>query len=76
MYPRINTGWLSSNLTFHDNWAQVRATVSLKAFTTVRNMITEKKIVYGNRMSFSDDESLNGSYASYLQKKIKESEYG
>jgi hypothetical protein len=36
IYPGINTGWLSSNSTFYDNWAQVRATASLKAFTTVR----------------------------------------
>ena len=57
MYPGINTGWLSSNLTFYENWAQVRATAALKAFTTVRNMIVEKKIEYDNRTSLSDDES-------------------
>jgi len=34
-------------------------------------MITEKKIVYDNRTSFSDDESSDGSYASYIQKKSK-----
>ena len=71
MYPGFNTGWLSSNLTFYENWAQVRATAALKAFTTVRNMITEKKIVYDNRTSLSDDESSDGSYASYVKKKPK-----
>ena len=69
MYPGFNTGWLSSNLSFYENWAQVRATAALKAFTTVRNMIAEKKIVYDNRTSLSDDESSDGSYASYVQKK-------
>jgi hypothetical protein len=71
MYPGMNTGRLSSNLTYYENWAQVRATASLKAFTTVKKMITEKKIVYDNRMSLSDDESSDGSYASYIQKKPK-----
>jgi len=56
----------------HENWAQVRVTAALKAFTTVRNMITEKNIVYDNRTSLSDDESSDGSYASYVQKKTKE----
>ena len=71
MYPGINTGWLSSNLTFYENWAQVRATAALNAFTTDRNMINEKKIVYDNKTSLSDDESSDGSYASHVQKKPK-----
>ena len=54
---------------FFENWAQVRFTAALKAFTTVRNIIVEKKIEYDNRTSLSDDESSNGSYASYVQKK-------
>ncbi len=33
MYPGINTGRLSSNLAYYENWAQVRATAALKAFT-------------------------------------------
>jgi hypothetical protein len=53
-------------LTFNENWAQVRATAALKAFTTVRNMTTERKIVYDNRTSLSGDESSDGSYASYV----------
>jgi hypothetical protein len=69
IYPGINTGWLSSNLTFYENWAQVRATAALKAFITVKTMITEKKIEYANRTSLSDDQSSDGSYASYVQKK-------
>jgi hypothetical protein len=36
MYPGINTGRLSSNLTHFENWAQVRATAALKAFTTAK----------------------------------------
>ena len=39
MYPGINTGQLSSNLAYYENWAQVRATGALKAFTTVKKMI-------------------------------------
>jgi hypothetical protein len=76
MYPGINTGRLASNLTYYENWAQVRATAALKTFTTVKKMITEKKIVYDNRTSLSDDESSDGSYASYIQKKTKQSELG
>ncbi len=52
MYPGINTGQLSSNLAIYENWAQVRATAALKAFTTVKKMITEKKIVYDNGRLF------------------------
>jgi hypothetical protein len=55
IYPGINTGWMSINLTFYENWAQVRATAALKAFITVKTMITEKKIKYDNRASLSDD---------------------
>ena len=69
MYPGINTGWLSSNMTFYENWAQVRATATLKAFTFVRNLIVEKKNLYDNRTSLSDDKSSDGSFASYVQKK-------
>jgi hypothetical protein len=68
MFPGINTGWMSSNLTFYENWAQVRTTAASKTFINVRNMIVEKKIEYDNRTSFSDDESSDGSYASYVQK--------
>jgi hypothetical protein len=57
MYPGINIGQLSSNLTYYENWAQVRATAALKAFTIVKKMITEKNIFYDNRTSFSADES-------------------
>ena len=64
MYPGINTGRLSSNLTYFENWTQVRATAAFKAFTTVKKMITEKKIVYDNRSSLSDDESSAGSSES------------
>jgi len=71
MYPGINTGRLSSNMTFDENWAQVRATAALKAFTTVRNMISEKKIVYDDRTSFSDDESSDGSPTGCVQRKPK-----
>ena len=71
MYPGINAGWLSSHLTYYEDWAQVRATAALKAFTTVKKRITEKKIVYDKRTSLSDDESSDGSYASYVQKKPK-----
>ena len=45
------------------------STATLKAFNTVKNIITDNKIVYDNRTSISDDESSNGSYASYVQNK-------
>ena len=34
---------------------------NLKSFTTMRNMISEKKIIYDNRTSLSDNKSSNGS---------------
>ncbi len=36
-------------------------------------MIVEKKIEHDNRTSLSDDESSDGSYASYVQNKPKKS---
>ena len=71
MYPLANIGLLSSNLAIYEDWDNVRAVAALKAFTAVRKMITEKKLVYDNRTSLSDDESSDGSYASYIQKKPK-----
>jgi hypothetical protein len=47
----------------------VRASAALKAFMAVKNMITEKKIVYST--SYSDDDSSDESVASYVQKKPK-----
>ena len=41
MYPGMKTGWSSSSLAFYDNWAEVRAAATLKAFTTVKKMITD-----------------------------------
>lgn len=59
-----------SSFRFAVNWATVRASAALKAFMAVKNMITEKKIVYSNRTSYSDDDS-DESVASYIQKKPK-----
>ena len=39
----------------------------------MKKMITEKTIVYDNRTSLSDDESSDGSYASYIQKNQRKS---
>ena len=71
MYPEANMGLLSSNLAIYEDWDNVRAVAALKAFTAVRKMITEKKLVYDNRTSLSDDEDSDGSCASYMQKKPK-----
>ena len=71
MYPEMNVHKLSSHLIFYKNWASVRASAALKAFTAVKTMITEKKLVYSNRTSYSDDDESDGSVASYVQKKPK-----
>ena len=71
MYPEMNVHKLSSHLIFYENWASVRASAALKAFTAVKTMTTEKKLVYSNRTSYSDDDESDGSVASYVQKKPK-----
>ncbi len=67
MYPEMNVHRLSSHLIFYENWATVRASAGLKAFMAVKNMITEKKIVYST--SYSDDDYSDESVASSVQKK-------
>ena len=42
MYPTFSTGRLRSNMAFQEDWATTRAVAALKAFTTVKSMITEK----------------------------------
>ena len=69
MYPEVNVVRLENHLMFNENWATMRASAALKAFTTVKNMITEKKIVYSTRTSY--DEDSDESVASYIQKKPK-----
>ena len=69
MYPELNVDRLSHHLMYHEDWAAVRVSAVLKAFTAVKNMITEKKIVYSTRTSYSDDDDSDGSVASYIQKK-------
>jgi hypothetical protein len=66
IYSEMNTHRLSSHLIFYENWAIVRASAALKAFMAVKNMITEKKIVYST--SYSDDYYSDESVASYVQK--------
>ncbi len=46
MYPKFNTGWLRSNMAFHEDWATTRAVAAQKAFITVKSMITEEKLVF------------------------------
>jgi hypothetical protein len=70
MYPEFNVDRLENHMIFREDWATVRASAALKAFMAVKNMITEKKIVYSNRTSYSDDDS-DESVASYIQKKAK-----
>jgi hypothetical protein len=71
MYPEAIMCLLSSNLAIYEDWDNVRTVASLKAFTAVRKVITEKKLDNDNRTSLSDDEDSDGSCASYMQKKPK-----
>ena len=48
-------------MSFQEDWATTRAVAALKAFITVKSMITEEKLVY-------DDDS-DESVASYMKKK-------
>ncbi len=60
-------------MAFQKDWAAVRATAALKAFTKVKSMITEENLVYDDRTSISYDS--DESNASYMQKKPKK-EFG
>ena len=71
MYPGVVIYWLSSNMAFHEDWATVRAVAALKAFTTVKRFISDKKLIYNDRTSISDDDDSDESGASYMQKKLK-----
>ncbi len=44
MYPDVVIGQLSSNMEFHEDWATTRAVAALKAFTTVKSMISDKNV--------------------------------
>ena len=44
-------------MAFHEDWATTRAAAALKAFNTVKSMLTEGKLVYDDRTSISDDDS-------------------
>ena len=61
MFPDMNCGRLSSNITFSEDWVRDRARAAEYAFNTVKKMISDKKLVYDNRTSLSDDESFNDS---------------
>jgi len=67
MYPGTNIHQLSSCLQYFDNWATVRAAAALKAFAAVKDMIQNGKLVYDDRASLSDDDSV----ASYMKPKPK-----
>jgi hypothetical protein len=64
MFPDMNCGQLSSNITFSEDWVRDRARAAEYAFNTVKKMISDKKLVYDNRTSLSDDESSYGSSES------------
>ena len=51
MYTEYTIGWLRTNMAFHEDWATTRAVAALKAFNTVKSMITEEKLVYDDRTS-------------------------
>ena len=52
MYPDVVIGRLSSNIAFHEDWATTRAVAALKAFTTVKSMISDTKLVYDVKLLF------------------------
>ena len=52
MYPEADMCLLSSNLAIFEDLDNIRTVAALKAFTAVRKMITEKKLVYDNRTLF------------------------
>jgi hypothetical protein len=71
MYPDTNIGRLCSGLSFYDDWERVRAVAALKAFNTMKNMITDKRLVYHNNASLSDYDDFHESVASYMQKSLR-----
>ena len=58
-------------MAFHEDWGTTRAVAAFKAFTTVKNMISDEKLVYDDRTSLFDDDDSDTSVASYMQKKTK-----
>ena len=64
MYTDFTTGRLRSNMAFNEDWATTRAVAALKAFNTVKSMLTEGKLVYDDRTSISDDDDSDESGAS------------
>ena len=74
MYPQPNTDWLRSIMAFHEDWATTRAVAALKAFTTVKSMITGENLVYDDRTSLSYDS--DESAASHMHKKLEKNEFG
>ena len=77
MYPDFVMGRLSSNMAFHEDWATTRAVATLKAFTTVKSMISDKKLVYDDITSISDDNDSDASVASYIYaENAQEKEFG
>ena len=71
MYPDVVIGRLSSNMAFHEDWAATRAVAALKAFTTVKSMISNEKLVYDDRTSLSDDDDSDECSASNVHRKPK-----
>ena len=48
------------------------AVAALEAFITVKSMISDKKLVYNDWTSLSDDDDSDGNVARYVQKKPKQ----
>ncbi len=71
MHHDVVIGWLSSNMSFHKDWAKTRAVAALKACMTVNSMISDKKLVDDDRTSLFDDNDSVASIASYMKKKPK-----
>jgi hypothetical protein len=56
MYPNKEKLMIAYHTKISEDWRHVRERASLKAFTTVKNMIANGHLRYDDRTSLSDDE--------------------
>jgi hypothetical protein len=61
---------LKSNIAFHEDWAKTRSVAALKAFTTVKSMISDEKLVYDRSSLYYDSDERNAGYMQKTPKKI------
>jgi hypothetical protein len=56
MYPNTEIFRIEFHTIISEDWRHVRGRASLKAFTTVKNLIANGHLRYDDRTSLSDDE--------------------